>query len=362
MTQTITDYGTFLTDAMDAVQELNQLKRQEEQLKQEEQRLEKALEAEKKTVSDAINMTVKKRMEEVCGSYDREIGKSQDRLKRVRAKREKAKTQGVKDRIIEETSELREHNRELKVRMKTLFQQSHVPCYCSSGWYFSLYFTKGLKEAVFFLLSLVICFLVIPWGIYELIPKREPFYLAIIYFATIVVFGGGYVLIGNMTKGRHLDALREGRSIRNVMISNNKKIKVISSTIRKDKNEEIYNLEKFDDEIAQLEQDLAETARKKKEALNTFERVTKNIISDEIMDSHKEKIDYLNESYQEIQGQIKLTETLAKQQAIFITDNYEVYTGKEFLNVEKLQELQNIFARGEASNMSEAINVYKREK
>lgn len=362
MTQMITDYDAFLADAMDAVQELSQLKKKEEQLKQEEQRLGRALEAEKKTVSDNINMTIKKRLEEINISYDKEIGKSQDKLKKIRAKREKAKTQGVKDRISEETSELREHNRELKLRMKTLFQQNHVPRFCNSGWYYSLYFTKGIKEAFFFLLALLLCFFAIPWGIYELIPKREPFYLAGIYFATIVIFGGGYVLIGNKTKGHHLDALKEGRSIRNIMISNNKKIKVISSTIKKDKNEEIYNLEKFDDEIAQLEQDLSDIARKKKEALSTFETVTKTILSDEIMDSHKEKIDRLTEEYQELKRQIKYTETLVKEKSIFITDNYEVYTGKEFLNVEKLQELKSILARGEALNISEAITVYKNKK
>ena len=104
----------------------------------EELRLEKSLEAEQKAVQDAISMTVKKRREEMESSYDSEIGKLQEKLKKIRARREKAKNQGMKDRIKEETVELHEHNRELRVRMKTLFQSQRVPSFCQSGFYLSL--------------------------------------------------------------------------------------------------------------------------------------------------------------------------------------------------------------------------------
>ena len=72
-----------------------------------------------------------------------------------------------------------------------------------------------------------------------------------------------------------------------------KQIKIIARTIRKDKNDTVYNLEKFDDEIAQLDQDLAMTNRQKKDALNTFDTVTKTIISDEIMGNHKAEVDQM---------------------------------------------------------------------
>lgn len=88
-------------------------------------------------------------------------------------------------------------------------------------------------------------------------------------------FGGLYILIGNWTKDRHLAALQEGRSIRSLIAANNRKIAVITSSIRRDRSEALYDLEKYDDEISQMEQDLEETAKKKKDALNTFENVTK---------------------------------------------------------------------------------------
>ena len=41
-------------------------------------------------------------------------------------------------------------------------------------------------------------------------------------------------------------------------------MKAIARTIRRDKNDAVYNLEKFDDEIAQLDQDLLQTNKRKR--------------------------------------------------------------------------------------------------
>ena len=104
-------------------------------------------------------------------------------------------------------------------------------------------------------------------------------YLVGIYVAAILIFGGIYVTIGNMTKVRYMEVLKEGLGIRAKIRANKKEMKVIAKTIRRDKNETVYNLQKFDDEIAQLDQDAAEINRKKKEALTTFDTVTRTIIS-----------------------------------------------------------------------------------
>lgn len=359
MAQTITDFDAFLTDAKEAVSELAQFSKKEEELKQEESCLEKSLEAEKKAVTDAISLTVKKRREEISSSYDNEIGKTQEQLKKIRAKREKAKSQGIKERIEEETAELHAYTRELKVRMKTLFQKEHVPGLCGSRFYYALYFTRGFKEILILLLTIAVCFLLVPYGVYSVLPEKKTFLLAAIYFICILVFGGIYTIVGNVTRGRHLQALKEGRTIRNLLVSNRRKEKLIIGSIKKDKDEAIYNLEKFDDEIAQLEQDLTETAGKKKEALNTFENVTSTIISDEITGSSKEKIDNLAADYEEAKGRLRYTQTMVKEKKIYITNTYESYVGREFLHVDKLEELRKILAAGEAGNISEAVEVYR---
>lgn len=359
MAQTITDFKSFLEDARDALLEQKDFSQKEEQLHQEVLKLEKTLAAEKKEVNDSINSTVKKRREEIQESYDKEIGKLQDKLKKVKARREKAKNQGMKERIREETMELEEHNRELRVRMKTLFQQDRVPLICHSRFYYALYFPRGFRDALTFILTFVLCFGLVPYGIYLLLPEKKTFYLALIYGAAVLVFGGLYILTGNLTKDRHLEALKEGRSIRSLMASNQKKIAVITSSIRKDRNETIYDLEKFDDELAQLNQDLEETSKKKKEALNSFENVTRTILTDEILGNSRARLDTLEEKLKETEARLRYTETMLKEKKIYITDTYESYLGREFLVPEKLEELKKIMESGTALNLSEAMEEYR---
>ena len=362
MAQPITDQVGFLSEACRAVQELSASKNSLDKIRLDEKRLEKELEAEKKAVTDAISLTVKKRMEEINGSYDKEIAKGQDRLKRVRSKREKAKSQGVKERIEEETKELRDDNRELKLQMKTAFQQDRVPRFCKSTWYYSLYFTRGFSEFLILLMTILICFLAVPWGIYMLLPQKSNYYLAGIYFVAVVVFGGLYILINNKTKVRHQETLKQGRKIRDLMRTNDKKIRIITSAIRRDRDEAVYDLEKYDDEIAQIEQDLADITSKKKEALNTFEKVTKTIISDEIAGGSREKIERLEAELRRASDEAKEAEVKVKEQTLFITDNYESYLGTEFMVPEKLDELADFIRLGKATTISEAEALYKSVK
>lgn len=359
MEQTKEGCLAFLAQAREALDQLSLLEDQESHLIQEERRLERQLETEKRVVADNIRQTVKKREDEISSSYDKEITKGQEHLKKARSKREKAKSQGVKERIAEETGELINHNRELRLQMKGVFQQKRVPGFCKSSLYYSLYFPRWFKEILTLLLFLLIFFLAVPCGIYLLIPEHQLWHLVVIYLLDVLLAGGLYVLIGNKTRMHHLETLKEGRVILDQIHSNNKKIKVITSTIRKDRNESLYDLKKFDDEIAQAEQELSDVAAKKRDALNTFENVTKNILSDEIEHNSKDKLDKMQAEYQGIADQLKHLSIQVKGQRLTITDQYSTYLGKEFLDAARITELSSIIQGGQAANLSEAIEVYK---
>lgn len=359
MTQPITDCAAFLSEAKRAVTEITSYIETESSLRMEEKRLEKELEAEKRFVADTISQTIKKRTEQINSSYDQEISRGQDRLKKVRGKREKAKNQGVKERIAEETSELHDYNRELRAKMKSEFQQNAVPWFCNSKWYYSLYFTRGFSEAMVLILTILVCFLVIPYAAYMLIPGQNPVYLIGIYFVTIVVFGGLYIAISNVTKVRHLEALKEGRSIRNLIVSNNKKIHVITTTITRDKNETVYDLERFDDEIAKIENELFEVSKKKKEALNTFDSVTSTIIADEITGNSKNKIDQLQSDYDKTVRDVQSLDAQIKEKSLYIADHYEIYLDKDLLHPDLLESLSEIIESGQAKNLSDAVSIFR---
>ena len=79
------------------------------------------------------------------------------------------------------------------------------------------------KDFLALLVTILICFLAIPCGVYFLIPERRTMYLVGIYVAAILVFGGIYVTVGNMTKVRYMDVLKEGLGIRAKIRANKKR-------------------------------------------------------------------------------------------------------------------------------------------
>ncbi len=362
MVQPITDFTAFFADAKQALQEREQLEKRTTMLTGLEKELEASLKTKKKQVSDTITQTVKKRRDEVSKSYDTEIAKLSDEIKKIRSKRGKAKTRGEKDRIADETQGLAADNQDLKRRIREVFKADHVPRLCASHLYYSLYFPKGLKELLTMLVTLVLAFLALPVGIYFLIPNRQIWYLVAIYVADIVLFGGLYIAIGNATKDKHIAALREGRTLRDQIRRNKKEMKRIAKKIRKDKDEEIYNLHDFDDEIAERSAEIEQIEAKKKEALNTFDSVTKSIISDEITGNHQAEIDQLQADLLRTSTDLRETGNTLKTLVLRITDQFEVYTGKEFMTTERLNALEEIITTGQAVNISDAIMIYKSNK
>ncbi|MGN0157911.1 MAG: hypothetical protein ACI39W_02030 [Brotaphodocola sp.] len=362
MVKTSDECLDFLEKAREALDDLSIVRDREEQLELDEKRLGKSLDTEKKLVTDTIAQTVKKRRDEINTTYDKEISKVQEQLKKARSKREKAKSQGVKERIISETAELYSLNKEIRAMMKSLFREKHVPGFCGTNLYYSLFFPKWPKEILTAAVFVLIFFLAVPCGIYFLVPEHTHLHLVIIYVLDIVIFGGIYISISNRTKLQHMETLRAGRKYLDDIRGNHKKIRKVTALIKKDRDDAQYHLEKYDDNIAQFQQDLNEVTAKKKEALNYFETVTKTILQDEIEHNHKAKIDQLEQEYEAVQQQLKDTSAEVKAKRLNITDNYGTYLGKEYLDSMKIAELCTIVQSGQASNVSEAIAVHKTKK
>ena len=74
-----------------------------------------------------------------------------------------------------------------------------------------------------------------------------------ILLAIVLVFGGLYIVIGNMTKDKHLAVLKEAGLIRRQIAKNKKKMKSTQKGIKKEKTEEHYDLSTFDSELAEKE-------------------------------------------------------------------------------------------------------------
>ena len=362
MTEQNTESTVFLKEARQALTEVNGLEKEEERLKAEEATTLRELEAGEKALKDEIDSTLRKRLQEINSSYDAEIAKGKDELKKAKARREKAKNEGIEERIKEETKPILEDSKEKKTEMLNAFQKQKIPSYYASRLYYALHFPHKPVDFLVLLLFVGLFFVALPCGIYFLaLPEklRSSLILIIIYVLSILIFGGLYTYIGNSSKSRYSDMLRMGKETWDDLAKNEKLVRKITKQIRKDKDEDRYDLGAYDDEIARVTQMISETTAKKQEALNTFDTVTKNIITDELTQNSSEKIGRLMSAHDEAYRRLREVGEERQQKKLALTDRYEVHLGKEFMSEEKIDALSDILTRGAANSLTEAMTEYR---
>lgn len=349
---------SLVKNAKEVLAQLEAAKAEEQRFDLDAKQLKKRLDAEQQFVSDTIRQTISARRGEIEETYRKENGKVLDKQKKVKAERSKAKAAGVKNRIEEETADLREENRCLRKKLQMCMKQSKVPSYCNSMYYYAMYFTKGVVEATLLLLTLAMVFLVIPIGIYWMIPGREMVHLLVIYIAVLVLFFGAYILIGNLTKDKHMDTLREGRKIRDVMRNNRRRIRAITRTIEKDRDEAGYSLEDYDQTLRQIDKELDRLAKAKDDALTQFDRVTVLEIEREITGNSQAKIEGLEAELKKSKEKLEISKAKVQEFNLILTDKYIPYLGREYMNAKALNTLAGYLENGQAANLTEAKNLY----
>jgi chromosome segregation ATPase len=321
---------------------------------------EKSIQSLEKAASDEVQATIKKRRAEIESAYDKQLDKIRSKIKKIKDKRDKRKNKKVSERIDEETAALREENRELKLETRTLLKQKHVPSFCNTKLYYALYYPRYFSDILIILLVLLLTLLVIPCGIYFFIlPEEKILYLVLIYIASVIIFGGLYLLTGNSTKDKHGEILKQLRELRHKIHNNKKQIKVIKKYIRKDRDESRYGLENFDEELKKLDDELADLGQQKKDALLTFENTTIQVITSEIRKQYEEKIASLKADNEEVGSKTSQAEERIKALTLKIASEYEPFIGKDLITLDRIESLINIIEAGNASNISEAIQFHR---
>ena len=156
----------------------------------------------------------------------------------------------------------------------------------------------------------------------------------------------------------HMDTIIAAQKTRMQIIDNKKRIRKIERNIHKDKNEDMYGLEEFDSNINTLHDDIARIEDEKRSALDEFEKNTKADIISEIDERYQDKITNMESELDKKQTELDELDNLVKKQRIYISSNYEAYLGKEFMNVDKLTELNSIMKAGSADTIAQALSVY----
>lgn len=342
--------------------ELEGYKVKSSELALKEDQIEKQIEYKEKALSEEIGIATKKRRLEIEASFDEQIDKVKARIKKVKTKKAKEKSNQISGRIKLETVDLTAEKVRLKEEMKAVYQANHIPRILNNSLYYALFLPRSFKDICTILLTIIITLFVLPYlVIYKILLPEDTLNLVIVYIFAVVIFGGLYLLINVKTKEQHSNAVIDMRAIRAKQAKNQKRIDAIVKEIRKDKDESSYGLKSFTDEIEGLEQELRLITEEKKEAVIEFETNTKSVIDEEIRADKKDELDTLKAAHLHVYDEQKKIEEKVKLFSIEITNQFEKYVGKEMLSIGIIDSLIQIMQESQVSTVAEAIAIYKKQ-
>jgi hypothetical protein len=359
--------GNLLSGGVDTLNEIKEnllelrgYQAKDASLIEEEEKLEKSIDSMEKSIAEEVQATTKKRRDEIEDTFDKQIDKTRARMKRIKEKRDKKKSTKVSERISAETASLHTENSRLRLEAKTLFKQKRIPSFCNTKFYYALYSPSCFTDFLIIVGVIMLTLLLIPCGVYFfLLPQEKVPYLIVTYVVTVLLFGGLYIITGNRTKEKFTEDILWVKGIRKNVRVNKKKIGIIKSNIKKDRDESSYDLQTFDEELTKLEQEVAAISVQKKEALGVFDHSTKQVIASEIQGINEEKLSGLKEEYERVSAESKKAEEMIKALTIKMASEYEPFIGKDLMTLERLESLTNILQAGTAMNISEAIAFYR---
>lgn len=354
----------YLKDGLAVLGELDRARGKRGQLEDSLKNLEREIAGEEKARNDEIEITLKKRREEISASFDREIRNDQDKVRKARTEREKAKDKGVAGRIDIETADLREENRKTQEEIRAVLKENHLPRFCNTKVYFGIFSPRGIAEYLIFGLTFITAALLLPLLIFNILPLPLPsaaYAMLTICFLCYFLFFLCYQLVARKTRMNKWQALRQVRALRDKIRANNRKIKAVKNVILKDKNEQGYNLERFDEEIRNLEAEVKRSMDEKKEALTAFEGTTSAMLVEEINGRYQDKLAALIGKRDETDRSLKEADSTVKDINKHITANYEAFLGKDYVTEHALQDMIVLMEEKGASTVAEALALYKAE-
>ena len=185
--------------------------------------------------------------------------------------------------------------------------------------------------------------------------------LIITYLIVIAAVAGLYYLIIKATRKKNASAIASGRAVRYKMRQNNRKIQKIRKRILKDKDESAYNLGEYDNEIKDINNKIADINRQKAEAVAVFRSSTSNILANDVRQKHEKELEETKERYQTVHKECMQYEDQVKELSVGLANDYEVYLGKEFMDLSNLNKLITIMEDNQFNKISEAVDYFKKQ-
>ena len=141
--------------------------------------------------------------------------------------------------------------------------------------------------------------------------------------------------------------------------ANVRQIQAIRNKIQKEKDDSIYGLDKYDDKLTELEDELTQISQEKQESMTVFENETKQLLMNEVNDRRLGKVDQMQADVEELEEKIASLDVDIQNSSLAIANNYGAILGKEFCTPAKVADLISLMEDGTADTVSEAIAAYR---
>lgn len=356
----------YLYQVQTDLEAVEQLKKELTEYKNQEKNLKKAIAAEEKSIQEEITQTIRKRKNEIEKVYDSQIDANKNKNRNVKAKRDRAKSKRVDERVSIETAELSEENRQLHVEMRTLFKAQHVPSFCLSKLFYALFMPKHIWEIFMLFLTIILTYVGVPSLMYILSvnvffkeSEKVTFLCTLTVSLTLFILGFIYILMMNNVKIKYYDTLLEGRDMKDKVAANKRQMKAIRNKINKDKDDSVYGLDKYDNKLAELDEELNQISREKQDAMTLFETETKQLLTNEVNDRRLGKLEQMKADLETMEEQMTVLDEDIQNSSLAIANNYGAILGKDFCTPAKVADLISLMEDGTADTVSEAIAAYK---
>ncbi len=352
----------ILNEMKASVTAIETMKGRVAELQARQEQLDKDIASKQKTMDSEVSSVVSKRQAEVEKSFDEQLASTRERIKRVKAKKDKFKDSKVSERIDNETSYMHEQLRGYKADLKGIFSREHIPGIFNTDYFFSLFMPDNVGDFSIILLSIIIM-LALPVCIFMLLPEgvHKWWMLVILYAAVLFVGMSVFMLIFKTVRTKHLKALEEARNTRGRIRDIKKRINKMAKSIRSDKDESGYGLEKFEQELAELDGQVNDIVEQKKQALADFENNAKNDIANEIRARYLDSINGMKAENEAAYDEQRQLENNTKAASLEVSRKYEAYIGKENLTPGMIDSLIEIINGGDAINIAGALEFYRQQ-
>ncbi|MDO5292617.1 MAG: hypothetical protein Q4F05_07695 [bacterium] len=324
-----------------------------------EQQLEMQLQQKEVQINNEITAVIAQRQQGIAMSYDEQVERQNAKIKKVREKKEKNKNEKVKERISSETQTLREQNKKLSEEVSYEFRQGKIARIYNNRLSFAMLAPKGLSDVMIDLIVIVILLAVLPKSLYLIMaPDKRVLFYVVTYGLILLAAGVLYYIAYYATKLKSPDTIEKSRALRYQIRQNDRQIAKIKRRITKDKDESIYNLDSYNKELQKLEKKIREIQQEKGEALATLQNTTSNVLASEVRAKHQMEVSDLQKQYEAQKEKTHHIEEKIGKITSEITNNYQVYIGKDLMNVEAIDELIQIMNMNQLRSISEGIQIY----